>query len=99
MADINDIAAVLANCTKSSDMKQLLEELFTPAELSNLELRWELLKRLVSGDSQRTISSDLGISLCKITRGSNLIQDKSSQVYKILVGSAKKAKNRGQSSK
>ena len=99
MADIKDIAAVLADCTKSSDMKQLLEELFTPAELSNLELRWELLKRLASGDSQRTISSDLGISLCKITRGSKLIQDNSSQVYKILVGSDKKAKNRTKSSK
>ncbi|MDA3901569.1 MAG: Trp family transcriptional regulator [Spirochaetes bacterium] len=84
MPDIDEISSVLARCNNRDEMKQLLEELFTPSELSNLELRWKLLQKLARGDSQRTISADLGISLCKITRGSKLIQDASSQVYKIL---------------
>lgn len=84
MLKLDDIAEVLAACTNRDDMKQLISELFTKSELSNLVLRWELLKRLAAGDSQRTISADLGISLCKITRGSKYVQDSSSQVYKIL---------------
>jgi TrpR family trp operon transcriptional repressor len=55
----------------------------TPAELENLELRWQLLRLLAGGVPQREIASRLGISLCKITRGSRILKDRESELAAI----------------
>ncbi len=70
---------------KSIDtMDIILQELLTIKEYDDLMLRWRLLERLYLGQSQRKISSDLKISLCKITRGSKLLKDKTSVCRKYL---------------
>ena len=51
-------------------VEQFLREILTPAEAQGISSRWELVKRLDGGQSQRAIASELGLSLCKITRGS-----------------------------
>ena len=56
----------------------------TNAELKNLSLRWELMKKIKKGISQRKIASELGISLCKITRGSKILKNSNSVSNKIL---------------
>jgi len=56
-------------------LERLFGELLTPAERCDIALRWKLLQRLVQGDSHRVIARDLGISPCKITRGSRILKD------------------------
>ena len=68
------IAAVFAAIDRPQDMLRFFEEVLTPAERRDLALRWELMRRLHQGQPQRQIASALGISLCKITRGSRVLK-------------------------
>jgi len=65
-------------------MRRFFEEIFTPAERKDLILRWELMKMLAEGKSQRAIASELGISLCKITRGAKIVHDPESVTNRII---------------
>ena len=67
---LKELAAVLADTRAPVAMRDLLEALLTPRERARLALRWRLVCLLASGVHQRTIARKLGISLCKITRGS-----------------------------
>ncbi|MFN3660776.1 MAG: Trp family transcriptional regulator [Brevinematales bacterium] len=73
-----DLIQMLCEITDPNTMHKFLSEILTPAEKKDLTLRWELLKRLADGKSQRTVASELHISLCKITRGARILKDPSS---------------------
>lgn len=75
---LSELAAVLARMNDAGMIEAFLVELFTPAEQKDISSRWELVKRLDLGDSQRKIAADLGLSLCKITRGSRELKKKDS---------------------
>ncbi|ACC98105.1 Putative Trp repressor protein [Elusimicrobium minutum Pei191] len=61
-----------------------LEEIFTPAEIKKISLRWRLVEMLSAGHSQRSIANHLGISLCKITRGAKILNKKNSITKQLL---------------
>lgn len=65
-------------------MSRLFEELLTERELNDLALRWQLLKELHQGMTQRDIASKHKISLCKITRGSKILKSEDSVVHELL---------------
>ena len=67
---LKELATVLADTHEPAAMQDLIEALLTPREQARLALRWRLVCLLASGMHQRTIARKLGISLCKITRGS-----------------------------
>jgi len=46
--------------------------------------RWALVKELSHGTAQRRIAEDLGLSLCKITRGSRELK-KEGSAFKMLL--------------
>ncbi len=62
----------------------LLTELLTPGEMKDIALRWQILKDLYLGGSQRQIAARHGMSLCKITRGSKQLKKKNSFALKLL---------------
>ncbi|ULQ59518.1 trp operon repressor [Brucepastera parasyntrophica] len=67
--------------SKASDPEligEFLEELFTPTELKEMALRWALVRELEDGVTQREIARKLGLSLCKITRGSRELKKENS---------------------
>ncbi|MDG5815595.1 Trp family transcriptional regulator [Chitinispirillales bacterium ANBcel5] len=80
----DEIISLITRIDDFNLMRNFFSELFTDSELRDIALRWELIKRLKRGDSQRKISSELGVSLCKITRGSKLIKNDSSAVNRLL---------------
>ncbi len=82
----SELVAIFTRIQDQKVMKKFFKEIFTDAERSDLELRWELMKRLHDGVAQREIASKLGISLCKITRGSKIVKSKTSTTNKILNG-------------
>lgn len=61
-----------------------LGDLLTPNERHEVATRWELVRRIHRGISQRTISRDLGLSLCKITRGSKILKDPDSAFRRMI---------------
>jgi TrpR family trp operon transcriptional repressor len=65
-------------------MKRFMKEVFTPSEIEDISKRWKVMEMLKRGDSQRSIASKLGVSLCKITRGSKVLKTGGSVTSRIL---------------
>jgi TrpR family trp operon transcriptional repressor len=84
MEDLDELVKVFTQTKDQKAMQKLFEELFTQREKYDFALRWRLMKELHNGKTQRDIASELGISLCKITRGSKILKQEDSQVKQIL---------------
>lgn len=77
---------MLASLSSPDEAQLFLQELLTANERRDVVLRWQLLELLDAGVSQRKIAAMLGISLCKITRGSKILRDDKSVVRRKLKG-------------
>ena len=84
MALDQELLKVISSIKDLDELDQFLKEIFTPAELDDISLRWKLLKDLHNGMTQRKIAEKYGISLCKITRGSKVLKNENSMVLKAL---------------
>lgn len=80
----NELIELFKKVDDHETMTRLFREIFTEKELSDLVLRWELMKGLHRGETQRSIAARHGISLCKITRGSRLLKDPNSVINRLL---------------
>ncbi len=81
---LETISEVLAVTDDAGLVKDFLLSIFTANEISEVVLRWALVDLLDRGWSQRKISSELGVSLCKITRGSKELKKDGSALKMIL---------------
>ncbi|TFH41654.1 MAG: transcriptional regulator [Chrysiogenales bacterium] len=70
MNKLKEIARVLADTDDAEKIESFLRSILTGNEIAEISSRWELVKLLYDGMSQRKIAEKLGLSLCKITRGS-----------------------------
>jgi len=84
MAVDQELLRVILSIDTIDDLTCFFEDIFTPSELEDISLRWQLLKDLHKGMTQRKIAEKYGISLCKITRGSKILKNKDSLVLKML---------------
>jgi TrpR family trp operon transcriptional repressor len=82
--NIKELAWVLANTEDSELIIGFLEELLTPSEIADIAARWALVKELKAKKPHREIAKNLGISLCKITRGSRELKKPDSVFQKFL---------------
>lgn len=91
MANDSEIVSVniaeMSSALSGADPK-LIEDflycLFTPSEADEIAKRWALVKEIASGRPQREIAKDLGLSLCKITRGSRELKKEDSAWKRVL---------------
>jgi TrpR family trp operon transcriptional repressor len=81
---MNEVAEVLCGIRDVTLMRRFMEGILTPGELEEIGRRWELVKLLERGVSQRQIAKKLGMSLCKITRGSRELKKNNSAMKKVL---------------
>ncbi len=79
-----ELLEVVLSIREKDELESFFTDIFTPAELDDISLRWKLLKELHGGMTQRKIAEKYGISLCKITRGSKVLKNKDSVVLKVL---------------
>ena len=82
--NIAELAGSLARTDDSGLIKDFFYCLLTPAEIADIAARWALVKELKRKTPQREIARDLGISLCKITRGSRELKKPGSAFQRIL---------------
>lgn len=80
----HELLNVFTEIADPSEMETFFREIFSPKELKDLALRWQLLKELHDGHPQRSIAARHRISLCKITRGSKLLKQEISVTKKML---------------
>lgn len=84
MDNLKEISQILAELDDARSIEDFLLSILTDNETKNLASRWEIVKRIDQGISQRKIASDLHLSLCKITRGSRVLKESNSILKKIL---------------
>ena len=82
--EIENISAILSSENDSDKIKNFIVEMLTDAELETLSKRWRIMEMLLEGRTQRDISKELKVSLCKVTRGAKIIKNKTSITYKFL---------------
>jgi TrpR family trp operon transcriptional repressor len=85
--NISELSRSLAKTQDSTLVEDFLRCLLTPAEIADIAARWALVKALKAQIPQREIAKDLGISLCKITRGSRELKKPNSAFKRILTAS------------
>ena len=84
MAVDQELLKVILSINNLDDLHSFFEDIFTPAELDDISLRWKLLKELHNGVTQRKIAEKYCSSLCKITRGSKILKNEDSIALQIL---------------
>jgi TrpR family trp operon transcriptional repressor len=82
---IADLSNALANTHDGHLIDEFLRCLLTPAEIADIAGRWALVKALQHKIPQREIARDLGVSLCKITRGSRELKKPESAFQRMLI--------------
>ncbi|MCR5218248.1 Trp family transcriptional regulator [Treponema sp.] len=81
---IKEICSLLADIQDENLIFDFFGCLFTKAELKDFSNRWNLVKELDAGTTQREIARKFGMSLCNITRGSREMKKEDSAFMKIL---------------
>ncbi|MBN1495802.1 MAG: transcriptional regulator [Spirochaetes bacterium] len=84
MNKLKEIARVLSVTSDAESIEGFLKSILTRNEIDEISGRWELVKLLHEGMSQRRIAERLGLSLCKITRGSKELK-KSRSPFKTMI--------------
>ena len=84
-ANIAELASTLANIDDDGFIVNFLNCLLTLAELADIASRWALIKALRMKVTHREIAKDLGISFCKITKGSYVLKNPESAFARLLV--------------
>ncbi|MBI9098475.1 MAG: transcriptional regulator [Spirochaetaceae bacterium] len=79
-----ELVLALSRTDDSELIEDFLRSLLTDNEVYEVSSRWALVKLIDSGITQRQISRDLGLSLCKITRGSKELKKEDSSFRKML---------------
>ena len=80
MDNILEIAGKIKALKSDKEIYNFLLEILTESEVETLSKRWRILKMLKEGKTQREISKELNVSLCKVTRGAKILKDKQSVI-------------------
>jgi TrpR family transcriptional regulator, trp operon repressor len=83
-APIREIAGIFARSRDEAFIADFLRQILTADESKAVALRWSLVRMLHEGVPQREIARRLGVSLCKITRGSRELKRKDGAFSRIL---------------
>ncbi|MBO7429966.1 MAG: transcriptional regulator [Spirochaetia bacterium] len=81
---MEELSQTLASVNDSVLLKDFLKALLTPQEYNAVAARWALVRLLDQGMTQRKIAEVLGLSLCKITRGSREMKKEESSFRKMI---------------
>jgi TrpR family trp operon transcriptional repressor len=82
--NLAEMAQTIAKIRDGELIESFLRCLLTPAETADIAARWALVKALDKKTPQREIAKNLGLSLCKITRGSRELKKPGSAFRRIL---------------
>ncbi len=75
---LQDLSRALALADDPVLVENFLRCLLTPTEIGEVATRWALVREIDAGTTQREIARKMGLSLCKITRGSRELKKEDS---------------------
>lgn len=82
--NIKEIAKIFSDNNDPVFISDFLSQILTANEIKEVGDRWESVKMLYAGYSQREIAKKLGMSLCKITRGAKELKKPNNAFKKVL---------------
>lgn len=82
--NLRELCHLLSKNSDEEFLYSFFDNLFTPNEMVDFAKRWQLVKELDSGVTQREIAKKYNMSLCKITRGSKMLKSSESAFRKLL---------------
>lgn len=82
--NLHELCHLITSNNDEDFMYEFFDCLFTRTELIDFAKRWQLVKDLNSGVTQREIAKKYSMSLCKITRGSKMLKKSDSAFSKML---------------
>lgn len=70
-----EILKLLVAVEDEKEAKMLLKDLLTPAEMDAIAERWQVVKLLAAGKTQREVAKELGVSIQKVSHGAAWLRD------------------------
>ena len=89
--NLKEICHLISKNSDEEFLYNFFDCLFTNNEMTDFAKRWQLVKELDSGVTQREIARKYNMSLCKITRGSKMLKNPDS-AFRILLDRLKEDK-------
>ncbi|MDD5056117.1 MAG: Trp family transcriptional regulator [Candidatus Peribacteraceae bacterium] len=66
-----DLIDLFASIESKEEAEMLLKDILTPQERDDIAERWQLIKALASGLTQREVAKKCNVSISKVTRGAH----------------------------
>ena len=83
MQSIEELSILLSKMSQK-EINNFLHEILTDSEISDLSKRWRILKLLNRNFTQRDVAKELGVSLCKVTRGAKILKNSNAITRKMI---------------
>ncbi len=83
MQSIEELSILLSKMSQK-EINNFLHEILTDSEISDLSKRWRILKLLDRNFTQRDVAKELGVSLCKVTRGAKILKNSNAITRKMI---------------
>lgn len=74
-AHLRELFRLFASVRTEYEAQKLLRDIATNSELAAMAERWQIVRLLSSGMTQREVAKKLGLSISKVTRGSKCMQE------------------------
>jgi TrpR family transcriptional regulator, trp operon repressor len=66
-----EVVDVIYQIAKDKDLLgDFMHDILTPHEFDNIGVRWQIVKKLASGEHHQSIADDLHLGVATVTRGS-----------------------------
>jgi Trp operon repressor len=69
-----DFLQVLSTLSNPKEIARILDDILTPTEVESVGERWAIVKKLVSGSTQREVRDALGVSVTTVSRGNRQLR-------------------------
>jgi Trp operon repressor len=71
-----ELLEVVGSIAPDSELfSAFMDDLLTPMERKELGLRWQIVKALAEGKTQREVAVELGVSIATVTRGARVLKN------------------------
>ena len=71
---LNELFELFPSLQTAGEAESFLRDLLTPHEINQVAERWQIVKGISEGKSQRKVKEELGVSIEKVTRGAKALR-------------------------
>ena len=71
---LDELFELFPKLKTTGEAESFLRDILTPNELEQFAERWQIVKRLSEGKSQRKVKAELGVSIDLVTRGAKALK-------------------------